>query len=49
MPIRNLEFVSSFLAPRAGIGPATVSLTASRSTAELPGNIYCITVGTIGK
>ncbi len=26
------------LAPRAGIEPATVSLTASRSTAELPGN-----------
>ena len=34
-----IKGIFDFRAPRAGIEPATVSLTASRSTAELPGNI----------
>ena len=33
------EFVSSFMAPAAGIEPATISLTGSRSTAELRRNV----------
>ena len=36
----DLGFKMNFLAPRAGLEPATKRLTAAHSTIELPGNEY---------